>query len=694
MLFFLLLACKPGPDDSSPAWGYERLQPTDCRLPDRPANLNATLSLEEVFPDVRPLQAVDMIQAPGEPESWYLAQRGGLLRKISVADGSAATVLDITDRVLTRSSELGFLGIAFSPRWPTSAELYLSYTTESDAGIFSRISRIPYQNGTFSKEAEEVLLELEQPYENHNGGGIKFGPDGFLYAGFGDGGAAGDPLGSGQDTDVLLGKMLRLDVENGRPYAIPADNPFAAGGGAPEIYAWGLRNPWRWSFDRVTGALWVGDVGQNEWEEVDQVERGGNYGWNTREGAHCYRGTDCTTAGLIDPVAEYAHNGSKASIVGGYVYRGTEIPGLQGTYLYMDTYTGVMYGLSGNPQTGLWESRVMLEVPGQYVVSFAESTDGELFVLDYVGKIYKITGVGEVEEVGFPNLLSETGCVDPENPEKIASGLLYYDVNLPLWSDGLDKRRWLAFPESGDVGISPLGDLDLPVGTVLVKEFAHEGVPVETRLLARHDDGSWGGYSYAWRADGSDAELLAASSSKDMGDFSWSFPSRAECMICHTEPAGRSLGLELRQLAGPVEYPNGAEVDQIDQWIHLGLLPEGTMSIAYSLTTGTVEQRARGYLHSNCAMCHQSGSTGGGGMDLRYDVPLADAGLCDVVPERGDLGVADARLLAPGAPERSVLALRMHATDVNRMPPIGTERIDEAGIAAVEAWISELSACP
>ncbi len=693
-MLFLLLACKPDAVDLQPTWGYDRLQSTDCRLPERPSNPDATLTLEEVFPDVNPLQAVAMVQAPGDPESWYLAQRGGLLRKISVTSGAAETVLDITDRVLTRSSELGFLGITFHPDWPAVPELYISYTTENDAGMFSRISRIPYREGAFLKEEEEVLIEIDQPYENHNGGGINFGPDGFLYAGYGDGGSAGDPFKNGQNTDVLLGKMLRIDVENGSPYTIPADNPFAAGGGAPEIYAWGLRNPWRWSFDRSTGELWVGDVGQNEWEEVDRVERGGNYGWNTREGAHCYRTTNCETAGLIDPLAEYNHNGSKASIVGGYVYRGSEIPSLQGTYLYMDTYTGIMYGLSGNPTTGAWESRAMLEVPGQYIVSFAEALNGDLFVLDYVGKIYKIAGVEQEVVVDFPNLLSQTGCVDPTDPKKAADGLLYYDVNLPLWSDGLSKSRWLAFPENGEVGVSELGDLDLPIGTVLVKEFAHEGLPVETRLLARHDDGSWGGYSYAWRADGSDAELLSASSSKDMGDSSWSFPSRAECMICHTEPAGRSLGLELRQLAGPVDYPNGAQVDQIEQWIHLGLLPEGTMSIAYSLTTGTVEQRARGYLQSNCAMCHQPGSTGGGGMDLRYDVPLADAGLCDVLPERGDLGVADARLLAPGAPERSILSLRMHSTDVNRMPPIGTEVIDEAGIAAVEAWVSELSGCP
>jgi len=233
---------------------------------------------------------------------------------------------------------------------------------------------------------------VDQPFLNHNGGQIAFGPDGLLYVGLGDGGSGGDPLGHAQDTSTLLGSILRIDVDRGTPYAVPPDNPFAAGGGRPEIFAWGLRNPWRWSFDRETGELWCGDVGQNRWEEVDRIRRGGNYGWNVREGAHCFASAECDSAGLIEPVAEYSHD-EGCSITGGYVYRGATLPQISGAYVYGDFCSGRIWGLF-SAGGGALAPRLLAE-SGLQISSFAEDHDGELYVVDYGGGIHRLASAPE-----------------------------------------------------------------------------------------------------------------------------------------------------------------------------------------------------------------------------------------------------------------------------------------------------------
>ena len=230
-------------------------------------------------------------------------------------------------------------------------------------------------------------MTLDQPFANHNGGQVGFGPDGFLYIGFGDGGAGGDPRGNGQNTNTLLGAMLRIDVNRGDPYAIPPDNPFAAGGGRPEISAWGLRNPWRWSFDAATGELWAGDVGQNQVEEIDIIVKGGNYGWNMREGSSPFRGGRRPGADLIGPVAEYSHSFG-CSVTGGYVYRGTEIPALAGTYVFGDYCSGRLWGLAPDGSGGRAMAPLLREDINPS--SFGEALDGRLFVVDLGGALFQI----------------------------------------------------------------------------------------------------------------------------------------------------------------------------------------------------------------------------------------------------------------------------------------------------------------
>ena len=704
----LILGChgdKPAStDDSAPSWGLpSRPSNPTCTAPARPIS-TASVALEQVYGALSFSQLVGLVPYP-DGEWWYALEKGGTL---SVFDADLdvtvkTTALDLTDDVVV-SSESGLLGFALHPDFEINGYAYVSYTPSDGEGLFdSRVSRFTSTDGglSFDKSSEKVIFQVDQPYSNHNGGHLTFGPDGLLYFGLGDGGSAGDPLGNGQDTTEVLGSILRLDVDGGDPYAIPADNPFADGSGAEEIYAWGLRNPWRFTFDTETGELWAGDVGQDEWEEVDLIELGGNYGWNTMEGAHCYKASTCDEAGLRLPIAEYAHDGDKKSITGGFVYRGTAIPELVGTYLYTDYYPGPLTALTYDPLTGAADPTDLIDNTGFAVSSFAQDTHGELYLLAYSdGAIYQIVpnDVDTAAVDPFPQTLSETGCVDPSDPRTPAEGMIPYTVRSPLWSDGLDKERYLAIPDGETIAVGADGDWELPIGSVVMKTFLDGDDPVETRLLVRHDDGGWAGYSYAW--DGEDAFLLPAGSARDLGDHTWEYPSRAGCLSCHTSAVGQTLGLETAQLNGDLTYPNGVTGNQIATLDHIGLLstspgdPAALDALPEPGGADDAEARARSLLHSNCAFCHLPGGTGLGDLDLRYSTALADAGLCDVAPQNGDLGVADARIVAPGAPERSVLSLRMYALDVSRMPPLGSSVVDADGAALIDGWISAMSACP
>jgi glucose/arabinose dehydrogenase len=236
--------------------------------------------------------------------------------------------------------------------------------------------------------SERILLLVNQPFTNHKAGQLAFGPDGFLYFGLGDGGSGGDPFGNGQNLQTLLGKMMRIDVDSAQPYAIPPDNPFVSGGGLPEIWAYGLRNPWRFSFDRTTGRLFCADVGQNLFEEVDILQSGGNFGWNIMEGMHCFNpSSGCNMGGLILPIAEYDHSQGDA-VIGGYVYRGAAIPQLVGKYLLSDFGSGTIWTLTEGPP-GTWTRSTLLST-GRNVSSFGQDQSGELYVVDYSGSILKL----------------------------------------------------------------------------------------------------------------------------------------------------------------------------------------------------------------------------------------------------------------------------------------------------------------
>jgi uncharacterized repeat protein (TIGR03806 family) len=709
VFLLLLVACngaKPAGDDSgagTSAWGIEERPVNEtCLAQDRPPS-GADVRFTRIYTDLDFSVPVAMVHAPGDDAWWYVLEQGGRIRRVSAdpAATSYTTALDISDRVSSWSgNEDGLLGMDFHPDFASNGDIYVNYTAGSGSTGHSVVARFHSDDGglTFDPDSESILLEIDQPYTNHNGGHVLFGPDGYLYLGFGDGGSAGDPSENGQNTDVLLAKMLRIDVDSGDPYGIPADNPFADGvDGRPEIYAWGMRNPWRYSFDRETGQLWVGDVGQDEWEEVDLLEVGGNYGWNEKEGTHCYDHRECEGP-YIDPVAEYSHSEGD-SITGGVVYRGTAVPSLVGTYLYADAYQGKVWGLFFD-EDGIAAPELLDTLSG-FPVHFAEAVDGEVYIVDYAeGHIFRMDPAGEPEPDTFPRVLSETGCVDPDDPTKPAPGMIPYGVQNPLWSDGADKSRWFAIPDGTTVGVNADGTFAFPVGSVTMKEFSFGDTRVETRLMMLHDDGSWAGYTYQWNETGTDADLLPADKTVEVEGHTWTFPSRSQCLQCHTAAANRVLGLRVEQLNGLFTYPGGATANQMSTLDHIGVLdatfdPAG-MADGWPTRDGDapVEDRARAYLASNCAMCHVPDGTGGGAMDYRYEVSFADTHTCGEIPVNGDLGVTDAQILAPGDPASSVLSLRMHALDAHRMPPVGTAVVDEDGVATIDEWIEGITSCP
>jgi glucose/arabinose dehydrogenase len=421
---------------------------TSCRAWPKPAS--GTIRLER-FTNLSFDSAIAMLQAPTDNGNWYVVEQGGTIQRFSGATPSSASPYGTV--TVTSGGEMGLLGMAFHPGFPaTDSRVFLSYTLRVGGQLVSRVSSFANSTATALGPTETVLLTVNQPEDNHNGGNIAFGPDGYLYIGLGDGGGGGDnhgSIGNGQRLTTLLGKMLRIDVDAGTPYGIPSSNPFAtqplcpaagrSSGECPEIYAWGLRNPWRWSFDRETGGLWVGDVGQGAWEEINRVNLGGNYGWRCREGAHDYNnsGSTCSSVTLIDPVTEYPHGNGDLSITGGYVYRGTQSTALRGHYLFADYGSGIIR--SWNPQDAprSRDPATLLDT-SLNIPSFAEGNDGELYVVAF-DTLHHIVFQPLVGGGTVPSSLRATGCVSSSDPRQPAPGLIPYDINAAFWSDGLDK---------------------------------------------------------------------------------------------------------------------------------------------------------------------------------------------------------------------------------------------------------------
>ncbi|MGD8341791.1 MAG: PQQ-dependent sugar dehydrogenase, partial [Gammaproteobacteria bacterium] len=628
-----------------------------CIAPARQAaSLDVELAREYASLDFS--QPLAMLQAPGDSSRWFVLEKTGRVR---VFDADPATQNFLADFIdlslitnLNTSSEGGLLGMAFHPDYAVNGEVFVSWTEGSP--MTSVIARFTVNAGglTLDSGTREDLVRLEQDYSNHNGGNIAFGPDGYLYIGFGDGGSGGDPLSRAQETRNLLGAMLRIDVDSGLPYGIPSNNPFSGNATCPsdpdilldhcpEIFAWGLRNPWRFSFDSATGDLWVGDVGQNAWEEIDLVERGGNYGWDCREGANDFGApaSSCdSVTGLVDPVHEYPH-ADGVSVTGGFVYRGTEVPALVGSYVFADYGSGRVWRLIDDGSGGL-TGELLLET-GLAIASFGQSNDGALYVIDIVGGgLHRmVPGSGGSSAATVPDRLSATGCFQASNPAQPADGLIPYTVSAPFWSDGAEKERWLAIPDGTRIDVQADGDFSFPPGFVLAKQFRLNGELIETRLLMRHPDGVWAGYSYEWDQQLNDGVLLHGGKVADVGGQNWHFPSSAQCSSCHTAAAGHALGPETLQLNGEVTYPStGRTANQLttldDILVLQGALvdPVTSASLVDPYASGaSIQERARSYLHTNCSQCHRPSGPAPTTLDFRFGIDLAQTNACDQPPQ-------------------------------------------------------------
>jgi len=311
----------------------------------------------------------------------YIVEKLGHIHVFQDSQLIETPFLNIEDRVNDISNEMGLLGLAFHPNFAQNGFFYVNYT---GSGGNTFISRFQANGDAVDPNSELILLTVDQPFPNHNGGAVVFGPDGYLYLGLGDGGAAGDPFGNGQSLDTLLGKILRIDVDSAEPYAIPSDNPFG-----DEIWHYGLRNPWRISFDRLTNDLYIGDVGQNAWEEIDFLPAGSpggaNFGWDYREGAHEYDGN--APAGLLDPIAEYSHPEGGCSVTGGFVYRGS-MPEWNGVYLYGDYCTGLIWGLIRSGDS--WQNQLLFQV-NERITSFGQDESGEVYLVSDGGGVFRLT---------------------------------------------------------------------------------------------------------------------------------------------------------------------------------------------------------------------------------------------------------------------------------------------------------------
>ncbi len=679
------------------------------------------MKVEPAFPALvfnRPVQAT---HAGDGSNRLFVVEKQGRIRVFPNVDdvsvGDTSVFLNITDRVNSSPNEAGLLSVAFHPNYASNRRLFVNYTGQNGGSLTTFVSEFTVSENDpdfVDPSTEVVLMTVAQPFGNHNGGQIGFGLDGYLYVAHGDGGSAGDPYGYSQSLTSDLGKMLRVDVDtasDGLPYGIPPTNPFvgfSAEQAHPEIYAWGLRNAWRFSFDPFTGQLWAADVGQDAWEEVNIVELGKNYGWNIMEGTHCYNAFTCDQEGLEPPVLEYPHSVGQ-SITGGHVYRGSQFPNLFGAYVYGDYVSGVVLASRFDDNDEI--QTTTLASTTLNISAFGRDESGELYVVDYSyfqpskGRLYRLVEQQQgATTSSFPLNLSETGCFSDVTTLALADGLLPYEVNSPLWHDGARSIRAVSLPIGTQITAQSPGAWKFPVGTRFIKTFVYEqgsGPPVrvETRIMFVEEDGVRG-YSYQWNDEQTEATLLSSAGEKtfqvDGQALTWHYPSRSQCKTCHTEAAGGVLGWHTGQLNRD-HVVSGITVNQLMAYERLELLTgEVDHGLSYPSPTdpaATTRDKARSILFANCASCHMPGGSPTTDFDLRYETPLHDTGTCDVAPDKGQMGLVDGALIRPGLPEQSLVLLRMETLGPERMPNLGSFVLDTESVATIRDWITDLPHC-
>lgn len=553
-----------------------------------------------------------------------------------------------------------------------------------------------------------ALTIVEWPSNGHNYTASAFDNDGLLYATSGDGSSGSDTAQSAQDLGSLRGKVLRLDVEAarpGEPYRVPPDNPFVGTAGArPEIWAYGLRNPWRITNDRESGRMWVGQNGQDLRESGVLLARGANYGWSAYEGSRPFiAGRLRGPSPFTPPIVEHDH-GAFRSLTGGIVYRGARFPELAGAWLYGDYTTGRIWAVKHDGRQVLW-NRELLDT-SLAITGFGATPEGDILVIDHgAGGLYRLEPAppAEAGALPFPTRLSETGLFASVPALQPAPGVYRYVINAPAWHDGASAEHLLALPGTATVKLAgEWATWDLPEGAALAQTLslpAAEGRParrLETRVLLKQA-GDWSAYSYLWNDAQDDAVLVEKEGRQvQLADRPWLVPSRSDCLMCHSRAAKFALGLTTAQLHRDVEI-DGRTRNQIDALLALGLAkgprppPEAPRHVNPYDSTAPLPDRARAWLATNCAHCHVPEGGGNTLMDLTAAVTPDKQHLLHALPQHGDLGLPDARLVNPGHPGRSILAVRGALRNApGQMPPVGTLTADPVGMQLLVEWIQSL----
>jgi len=713
--------------------------------------------------------------------------------------------------------------ITFHPRFAENGHVYIGSN-----GLVSPDGRIPEDGRqrtrvtrytidrtppyAFHPESATVIIEWDS--NGHNGGDMAFGNDGMMYVGSGDGTGDSDGDRAGQDLTTLRSKILRIDPDHpdeenplpGRHYSVPRDNPWfdpdsplaAVPDARPETWAYGFRQPWRLCYDREREQLWVGNQGQDLWEQIYLIERGANYGWSVVEGSHPFHlDQQAGPTPFSKPVAEHAHSEAR-SIAGGLVYTGAALPALQGAYLYGDYSTGRIWGIRHDGTQVTWHQ--LLADTSLQITGFGTDSRGEILICDHQpgdkGGFYRLVpaAAAAAGQPPFPRRLSESGLFADVAGHRMAAGVVPYEPAAMLWSDGTHKARFFALPPVSDeagrvvparIGVTNGRGWNFPDGTVLVKSFAIDEVEddpatrrwIETRFMLK-EQGEWAGYSYEWNDEQTDAALVAAEgldreftirtgggagSAAGERTLEWRYPSRTECMVCHSRASNYVLGLCTVQLNHDYDYAavlgeGHATDNQLRTLEHLGLLEVSWWGDAFEMLRGRaraagvdserpeeigkwagrqaasndpdkggfgrrksallskapaatnrlvdpydpahpLEARARSYLQSNCSSCHVFAGGGNAQIDLEYMTAFGTREIAAMKavgekPLHSAFGLADARLIAAGHPERSVLVERMNRRGAGQMPQLATTIVDERAVAVVRAWIESLEPGP
>jgi uncharacterized repeat protein (TIGR03806 family) len=687
------------PAPGSAAFGLDsRAAPADVQIP---ISASASTTLRAVDAGRgRQFGTTTLTNAGDGSDRLFLVWGGGVIRIHNRNSNTPIDFLDISDRVDATTGEGGLLGLAFDPAFRTNGYFYVYYvhcpapcSSPGSSPVSVRISRFTdTARGANSASAasEVVLREIPHPARSHYAGWLGFGPDGMLYISRGDGEQPSAP----QDPAQLFGKILRVRVNNtAGTLEVPADNPTFGVSPRNEVYAMGFRNPFRCSFDSRpggTGDLWCGDVGQNEREEVNRVRRGGNYGWPLFEGELPF--TNPTNRPYSDfdaAVHVYPHTVGVA-VIGGPVYRGPTLSGIAGRFLFGDYVSSNLWAIATDGSTS-----VVATMPDSLSIqAIGEDEAGEVYAAPPSGPIFTFEAAGGTgTETPMPATLSATGLFSNTPALTAAAGLIDYSINAPFWSNGAQKKRWFRLPAGTTIGFDAAGAWTFPVGTITVKHFDLGTTKVETRVMVHRTDG-WRGFSYRWRADGQDADLVAENGeTATYANQAWSFPSRTQCLQCHTAPS-RALGLNTRQFNGSHSYAStGRSDNQLRTLNHIGIFSSdigdagqySTMPNPADPNSGTIEARARAYLDTNCAICHQPGGGTPVDMDLRFGGTLADLKIINVAASQ-----STATRVQPGDPAGSDLWQRLQSSGANRMPPVGVQVVDQEAVQLLSTWITQL----